>query len=83
MNGVNGIRLKQEYAKAIESFSAGIERGAQGSKKTLYQRAKCYGELKEYGRALQDCEAALRLDPKHEKASKLKASLLPLTKTEE
>lgn len=44
--------------------------------KILQNRALCYSKLKDYEKAISDCEEALRLDPSYTKARKTKANAL-------
>ena len=70
-NEGNQLYSQRKFLEAIEKYSEAIEL----SPTAVYfcNRAACYSNLKEFQNAIQDCEEAIKLDPKYIKAFHRKA----------
>lgn len=67
------------YASAIEKYTEALEIDPLNksiNSKLLQNRALCHSQLKDYKKAIEDCERALSLEPSYLKAKKTKASAL-------
>lgn len=67
------------WQAAIEKYTEalGVDPANKATNaKILQNRALCYNKLKDYQKAIQDCDEALRLDPGYTKARKTKANAL-------
>lgn len=62
---------KKKYTEAIEKYSEAIE--LVPTSVYYCNRAACYSNLKEFQKAISDCEEAIKLDPKYIKAFHRKA----------
>ncbi|KAH0367597.1 TPR-like protein, partial [Aureobasidium melanogenum] len=68
-----------KYEQAVETYTSALEIDPQNrgtNSKILQNRALCYTKLKEWQKAIEDCERALKLDPSYTKARKTKAKAL-------
>ncbi|KAK6006174.1 hypothetical protein QM012_006584 [Aureobasidium pullulans] len=68
-----------KYEQAVETYTSALEIDPQNrgtNSKILQNRALCYTKLKEWQKAIEDCERALKLDPGYTKARKTKAKAL-------
>ncbi|PSK38154.1 DnaJ subfamily C member 7 [Elsinoe australis] len=68
-----------QYAKAVELYTEALavdptNKGTNS--KILQNRALCQSKLKQWGKAIEDCDAALKLDPTYTKAKKTRAKAL-------
>ncbi|KAI5200793.1 TPR-like protein [Aureobasidium subglaciale] len=75
----NGYFKTGKYQQAVETYSSALEVDPQNrgtNSKILQNRALCYTKLKEWQKAIEDCERALKLDPSYTKARKTKAKAM-------
>lgn len=68
-----------QYAKAVELYTEALavdptNKGTNS--KILQNRALCQSKLKQWSKAIEDCDAALKLDPTYTKAKKTRAKAL-------
>lgn len=67
------------WQSAIDKYSEALQvdpANKSTNSKILQNRALCYNRLKDYEKAISDCEEAVRLDPSYTKARKTKATAL-------
>ncbi|KAF4555494.1 Tetratricopeptide repeat-containing protein 1 [Elsinoe fawcettii] len=67
------------YQKAVEVYTdaLSVDPSNKGTNsKILQNRALCYTKLKQWANAIEDCDAALKLDPTYTKAKKTRAKAL-------
>lgn len=67
------------YQPAVDVYTSALEvdKGNKGTNsKILNNRAMCYTRLKQYAKAIADCDDAIRLDPSYTKARKTRAKAL-------
>ncbi|KAF2209417.1 hypothetical protein CERZMDRAFT_114077 [Cercospora zeae-maydis SCOH1-5] len=67
------------YAQAVETYTNALEIDPSNkgtNSKLLNNRAMCYTKLKNWQEAINDCDAALKLDPTYIKAMKTRAKAL-------
>ncbi|KAF2226842.1 hypothetical protein BDZ85DRAFT_247214 [Elsinoe ampelina] len=67
------------YQKAVETYTDALSidplnKGTNS--KILQNRALCYTKLKQWTKAIEDCDAAIKLDPTYTKAKKTRAKAL-------
>ncbi|KEQ73737.1 TPR-like protein [Aureobasidium namibiae CBS 147.97] len=75
----NGYFKSGKYQQAVDTYTSALEIDPQNrgtNSKILQNRALCYTKLKEWQKAIEDCERALKLDPSYTKARKTKAKAL-------
>ncbi|KEQ96206.1 hypothetical protein AUEXF2481DRAFT_64813 [Aureobasidium subglaciale EXF-2481] len=75
----NGFFKTGKYQQAVETYTSALEVDPQNrgtNSKILQNRALCYTKLKEWQKAIEDCERALKLDPSYTKARKTKAKAM-------
>ncbi|THW62237.1 TPR-like protein [Aureobasidium pullulans] len=75
----NGYFKTGKYQQAVDTYTSALEIDPQNrgtNSKILQNRALCYTKLKEWQKAIEDCERALKLDPSYTKARKTKAKAL-------
>ena len=58
----NALFDKKDFGIAIESYTKAIQLDPNNCKVVLVKRAETYKNLKEYAKALADCDEAIRLD---------------------
>jgi DnaJ homolog subfamily C member 7 len=78
----NGLFKSGKFREAVSVYSQALDvdpvnKGTNS--KILQNRALCYTRIKEYTKAIADCERALQLDPSYTKARKTKAKALGLS----
>ncbi|KAI4715524.1 TPR-like protein [Aureobasidium sp. EXF-10727] len=75
----NGYFKTGKYQQAVDTYTSALEIDPQNrgtNSKILQNRALCYTKLKEWQKAIEDCERALKLEPSYTKARKTKAKAL-------
>lgn len=67
------------YQDAVQVYTEALEVDPNNkgtNSKILQNRALCYSKLKEWTKAIEDCDRALKLDPTYTKAKKTRAKAL-------
>jgi len=75
----NALFKSGKYADAITTYTSALEVDSSNkstNSKILQNRAICHTKLKAYPSAIEDCDAALKLDPTYTKARKTRAKAL-------
>lgn len=67
------------YQQAVDVYTSALEIDPSNkgtNSKILNNRAMCYSKLKQYSKAIEDCDKAIQLDPSYTKARRTRAKAL-------